>query len=106
MISTRFKRSAFHRWFGLGSKGDKLAVELQELLNKRLQSAEDTIREAEQILADLKALGHRLALSEPDSDADIQVWMDGDFAVWFYADSALKDVTKRIDRIEILWQKM
>jgi hypothetical protein len=106
MINERFKRSAFHRWFGLYPKAEKLGAELQELLNKRLQSAEDTVHESRQIIVDLKAQGHRLVLSEPDSDTDLQVWVDGDFAVWFWADSTSKDVTKRIDRIEVLWQKM
>ena len=106
MINERFNRSAFHRWFGFNGKAEKLVAELQELLNQRLLSAEDTVHESGEIIVDLKAQGHRLVLSEPDSDIDLQVWVDGDFAVWFWADSTSKDVTNRIGRIEVLWQKM
>jgi hypothetical protein len=105
MIESRFKRSAFHGWLGF-LRAQILARELQKLLQRRLQPADDTVAEAKRIIEDLRSQGHRLKLSEPDSDTNLQVWLDGDFAVWFWADSPPKDVTRHIDRIEVLWQKM
>ena len=105
MIESRFKRSAFHGWLGF-LKAEALSRELQQLLQCRLQAAEDTVGEAKLVIEDLRSQGHRLKISEPDSDTNLQVWLDGDFAVWFWADSPPNDVTKQIDRIEVLWQKM
>ena len=106
MIESRFKRSAFRRWFGLLSRAETLASELQELLQRRLQVANDSVAEAKQIIEDLRSLGHELKCSEPDSGTDFQVWLDGDLAIWLWPDSPLNDDTKHIYRIEVLWQKM
>jgi hypothetical protein len=105
MIESRFKRSAFHGLLGL-FKAEHLARELEKLLQGRLQPVEDSVAEAKQIIENLRGQGHRLKLSEADSDANLQVWLDGDFAVWFWADYPPKDVTRRVDRVEVLWQKM
>jgi hypothetical protein len=105
MIESRFKRSAFHGLLGL-LKAEGLSRELQILLQKRLQSAENTVNEAKQVIEDLHNQGHKLKLSEPDSETNLQVWLDGDFAIFFWADSPPQDVTKHIDRIEVLWEKM
>jgi hypothetical protein len=105
MIESRFKRSAFHGLLGL-VRAEHLARELTKLIQRRLQGVEDSVSEAKQIIEDLESQGHRLKLSEPDSDANLQVWLDGDFAVWFWADCPPKDITKRVDRVEVLWQKM
>jgi hypothetical protein len=105
MIEGRFKRSAFHVLLGF-FRAERLAGELEKLLQRRLQPAGDSVAEASQIIEDLRSQGHRLKLSEPDSEANLQVWLDGDFAVWFWADSPPKDVTRRVDRVEVLWQKV
>jgi hypothetical protein len=105
MIESRFKRSAFHGLLGF-VRAESLACELAKLLQGRLQGVEDSVAEAKQIIEELGSQGHRLKLSEPDSSANLQVWLDGDFAIWFWADSPPKDVTRRIDRVEVLWQKM
>src|SRR5262249_15507779 len=102
---SRFRRSAFHGWLRF-LRTAILARELQKLLQRRLESANDTVEEAKRIIEDLRGQGHRLKLSEPDSDTNLQVWLDGDFAVWFWADAPPKDVTRHTDRIEVLWQKM
>ena len=105
MIESRFKRSAFHGLLGF-VRAEHLAHELTKVLQRRLQGVEDSVAEAKQIIEDLESQGHRLKFSEPDSGANLQVWLDGDFAVWFWADSPPKDVTRRVDRVEVLWQKM
>jgi len=105
MIESRFKRSAFHGWMGF-LKAEILSRELQELLHRRLKAADDTVKEAELIIEDLRSQGHRLKHSESDSNTGLQVWLDGCFAIWFWADSPAKDVSQQIDRVEVLWQKM
>ena len=105
MIEGRFKRSAFHGWLGF-LKAEARCRELQGLLHRRLQAADNSVEEAKLIIRDLRNQGHRLELSEADSESDLQVWVDEAFAVWFWADSPPKDVTKHIDRIEVFWQRM
>ena len=105
MIDSRYKRSAFQGLLG-SFRAEVLSRELEKLLKTRLQAAADTVTEAKLIIEDLRTHGHRLKLSEPDSDARLQVWVDGDFAVWLWADSPPQHITSRVDRIEVLWQKM
>ena len=83
---------------------EELAAKLLEIIAQRLLTSREPRRELDDIVAELRALGHPLELDEDDHSWTIYADRpQRNLAVWVHWDNAART---RVGRTEVLWQRM
>ncbi len=83
---------------------ERLAAKLHDIVAPRLLTSREPRRELDDIIAELRALGHPLELDEDDDSWTIYADRpQRNLAVWVHWDDAAQT---RVASTEVLWQRM
>lgn len=105
IASLFFRRRASEKVRRQHSEAEALAKELQRHLQAVLSAGARDETAMRQAVDELRALGHKLVIDDETDDCTVFCDLpERNLALWFWWDG--QNSSRRISRIEVLWQKM